>query len=59
MTGTKIKVNTGGDRQAADHGPPRGAFCSPPSPKPSDMGNMPMIIARAVITTGRSRVTPA
>ena len=28
---------------------PRGAFFSPPSPRPSDMGNIPMIIAAAVI----------
>ena len=38
---------------------PRGAFCSPPSPRPSDIGSMPTIIARAVISTGRSRVDPA
>ena len=38
---------------------PSGAFCSPPSPSPSDIGSMPMIIARAVISTGRSRVPPA
>ena len=35
---------------------PSGAFCSPPSPSPSAMGNMPMIIASAVIMTGRRRV---
>ncbi len=38
---------------------PSGAFCSPPSPRPSDIGNMPTIIARAVIKTGLSRVDPA
>ena len=38
---------------------PSGAFCSPPSPSPSDMGSMPMIMASAVIRTGRSRVYPA
>ena len=38
---------------------PSGAFCSPPSPRPSDIGSMPTIIARAVISTGRSRVDPA
>ena len=38
---------------------PSGAFCSPPSPRPSDIGSMPMIMARAVISTGRSRVAPA
>jgi hypothetical protein len=31
---------------------PSGAFCSPPSPRPSDIGSMPMIIASAVIMTG-------
>ena len=38
---------------------PSGAFCSPPSPSPSDMGSMPRIIASAVISTGRRRVMPA
>ncbi len=38
---------------------PRGAFCSPPSPNPRAIGTMPMIIARAVISTGRNRVKPA
>ena len=38
---------------------PSGAFCSPPSPRPSDIGSMPTTIARAVIKTGRSRVDPA
>ena len=38
---------------------PSGAFCSPPSPRPSDIGSMPMIIASAVMITGRSRVMPA
>ena len=31
---------------------PSGAFCSPPSPSPSAIGTMPMIIASAVISTG-------
>src|SRR5258708_1914969 len=35
---------------------PSGAFCSPPSPNPRAMGTMPMIVANAVITTGRNRV---
>src|SRR5438445_736399 len=35
---------------------PSGAFCSPPSPRPSDIGNIPMIMASAVMSTGRSRV---
>src|SRR4029077_11791004 len=38
---------------------PSGAFCSPPSPTPTSMGTIPMIIASAVISTGRSRVFPA
>ena len=38
---------------------PNGAFCSPPSPSPRAIGTMPMIIARAVIMTGRNRVAPA
>ncbi len=38
---------------------PSGAFCSPPSPRPKAIGSMPMIIASAVINTGRRRVTPA
>ena len=32
---------------------PSGAFCSPPSPSPSAIGTMPMIMASAVISTGR------
>src|SRR6516225_9547009 len=38
---------------------PSGAFCSPPSPSPVAIGAMPMIIASAVIITGRRRVMPA
>ena len=38
---------------------PSGAFCSPPSPSPSAIGAMPMIIASAVISTGRKRTKPA
>ncbi len=38
---------------------PRGAFCSPPSPRPSAIGTMPMIMASAVIITGRKRTKPA
>jgi len=37
---------------------PNGAFCSPPSPSPSAMGTMPIIMASAVIShrakTGKS-----
>ncbi len=38
---------------------PRGAFCSPPSPSPRAIGTIPMIMANAVISTGRKRVKPA
>ena len=38
---------------------PSGAFCSPASPRPSAIGTMPMIIASAVISTGRRRILPA
>jgi len=38
---------------------PSGAFCSPPSPQAKPIGIMPMIIARAVMHTGRKRVCPA
>ena len=58
-TGTNISV-----AQVAKISPPitarpSGAFCSPPSPRPSAIGAMPMIMASAVISTGRKRVTPA
>src|SRR5437764_13474815 len=38
---------------------PSGAFCSPPSPSPMASGTMPIIIASAVIITGRMRTNPA
>src|SRR6266516_1809030 len=38
---------------------PGGAFFSAPSRRRNENGNMPMIIASAVITTGRNRVKPA
>ena len=38
---------------------PSGAFCSPPSPRPSAIGTMPITIANAVINTGRERTNPA
>src|ERR1700735_5596581 len=38
---------------------PIGPFFSPPSPSPSDIGTMPIIIASAVMSTGRKRVLPA
>ena len=36
-----------------------GARISAPSPRPSAIGTMPMIIAIAVMMTGRMRATPA
>src|SRR2546430_12357191 len=36
-----------------------GAFCSPPSPRPNAIGSIPMIMASAVMQTGRSRTEPA
>src|SRR5947208_5771756 len=48
-----------GKDQPADDRRPSGAFCSPPSPRPNENGSMPMIIASAVMTTGRNRVKPA
>ena len=58
-TGTNISV-----AQVAKINPPitarpSGAFCSPPSPSPSAMGDIPMIIASAVISTGRNLVVAA
>src|SRR6185437_827888 len=38
---------------------PSGAFCSPPSPRPRLIGNMPINMAAAVISTGRMRLAPA
>src|SRR6185312_3573154 len=38
---------------------PSGAFCSPHSPRASAIGTMPMIMAIAVISTGRRRTLPA
>jgi hypothetical protein len=38
---------------------PIGAFCSPPCPSASAMGNIPRIMANAVMQTGRRRVRPA
>ena len=52
-TGTKNSVATVANKRPPITARPSGAFCSPPSPRPSDMGTMPMIIARAVIITGR------
>src|SRR5882762_472286 len=57
--GTKNSVATVAKTSPPITARPSGAFCSPPSPMPSAMGTMPMIIASAVINTGRKRVTPA
>ena len=38
---------------------PSGAFCSPPSPSPIAIGTIPMIMASAVMITGRNLVEPA
>ena len=57
--GTKNSVATVANNSPPITARPNGAFCSPPSPKPSAIGTMPMIIARAVISTGRMRVYPA
>src|SRR5215813_1241043 len=59
MTGTKKSVQKVATSRPPMTALPSGAFCSPPSPKPRDNGSMPMIIAVAVIITGRSRVYPA
>ena len=54
--GTKTSVATVANSRPPITARPSGAFCSPPSPRPSAMGIMPMIMARAVIRTGRKRV---
>src|ERR1700746_3939744 len=57
--GTKNNVATVAKARPPMTARPSGAFCSPPSPRPSAIGIMPMIMASAVISTGRNRVTPA
>src|SRR4029077_4376990 len=59
ITGTKNSVVTVAKPRPPITARPSGAFCSPPSPKPVAIGSMPMIIASAVIITGRNRVIPA
>ena len=59
ITGTKksvIPVATSSPPMTAR---PSCAFCSLPSPIPSDIGSIPIIIASAFINTGRRRVIPA
>jgi hypothetical protein len=57
--GTKNRVDTVANSRPPITARPSGAFCSAPSPRPSAIGIMPMIIASAVISTGRMRVAPA
>src|SRR6185312_9558405 len=59
ITGTKNSVVTVARKSPPTTARPSGAFCSPPSPRPSDIGSMPSIIASAVMITGRMRVIPA
>ena len=58
-TGTKNRVDSVAKTRPPITALPRGAFCSPPSPRPSAIGSMPRIIAVAVMITGRRRVRPA
>src|SRR3984957_17145290 len=57
--GAKTSVAAGGNNRPPITARPSGAFCSPPSPRPRDIGNIPMTIANAVMSTGRKRVKPA
>ncbi len=57
--GTKNSVATVAKIRPPITARPSGAFCSAPSPIPSAIGTMPMIIASAVMSTGRNRVKPA
>ena len=57
--GTKNSVATVAKIRPPMTARPNGAFCSPPSPNPNAIGIMPMIMAKAVMSTGRSRVNPA
>ena len=58
IVGTKNRVATVEISRPPITARPSGAFCSPPSPRPRLMGTMPIIIAMAVMMTGRSRVRP-
>ncbi len=58
-TGTNSKVAKVANIRPPITARPSGAFCSPPSPSPSDIGSMPIIIASAVMSTGRKRPKPA
>ena len=57
--GTKNRVETVANSNPPMTARPSGAFCSPPSPKLRAMGIMPIIMASAVMSTGRKRVKPA
>ena len=57
--GTKNNVANVANNSPPMTARPSGAFCSPPSPRPIAIGNMPMIMASAVMTTGRMRTKPA
>jgi len=54
--GTNIRVASS-QRSSRRARTPSGAFSSPPSPRPSAIGVMPIIIASAVISTGRTDET--
>ena len=58
-TGTKNSVANVAKSKPPMTARPSGAFCSPPSPRPMAIGTMPMIMASAVMTTGRMRTKPA
>ena len=57
-TGTKNNVATVANRSLDDRTAQR-SILLPPSPTPKDIGSIPMIIASAVISTGRNLVYPA
>jgi hypothetical protein len=52
-TGTKNRVAKVATIKPPMTALPSGAFADPPSPKPVAIGSIPIIIARAVIITGR------
>jgi len=41
------------ENQSTNDRPAEGSICSPPSPSPRAMGTIPIIMAKAVISTGR------
>jgi hypothetical protein len=58
-TGNRNKVAAVENNNPPITARPNGAFCSPPSLKPNAVGNMPTIIANAVINIGRKRTLAA